>query len=231
MGHITTDFINSFSKNKPSVFVETGTFKGGIPQRMLQDGTFNEWEKIYTIELNEEMCKIASKRYSLYESGGSFNQDTDEKDETFKDRKEFFGGKLLLVQGDSGEKLKDVLSEIHEPCVFWLDAHAGAKEGYARGEVDCPLIQELETIKKHNVKNHIVTIDDADLLGQKQYKDGNVVCDYSDITRDRVEKLLSEINSNFSVSYPSPFGQLMVVSLENVKDESEIIKSNNWWNE
>ena len=86
-------------------------------------------------------------------------------------------------------------------------------------------------IKKHNVKNHIVTIDDADLLGQKQYKDGNVVCDYSDITRDRVEKLLSEINSNFSVSYPSPFGQLIVVSLENVKDEREIIKSNNWWNE
>ena len=229
MGHITTDFINSFSKNKPSVFVETGTFKGGIPQRMLQDGTFNEWEKIYTIELNEEMCKIASKRYSLYESGGSFNQDTDEKDETFKDRKEFFGGKLVLVQGDSGEKLKDVLSEIHEPCVFWLDAHAGAKEGYARGEVDCPLIEELDVISNHNIKNHIITVDDADLLGQIQYNGGDIVCDYSDMTREKVESMLKSINSDFSVSYPEPFGQSMLVSLEREVFENQKIKSSSWF--
>ena len=49
-----------------SVFIETGTFKGGIPQRMLEDGSFGQWTKIYTIELNLEMCKIASKRYSLF---------------------------------------------------------------------------------------------------------------------------------------------------------------------
>ena len=128
MGHITTEYINTLSKDKPSVFIETGTFKGGIPQLMLEDGTFNQWEKIYTIELNEEMCKIASKRYSLYEAGQPFDRDTDEKDETFNGRKEFFGGKLVLIQGDSGKKLKDVLSEINEPCVFWLDAHAGAKK-------------------------------------------------------------------------------------------------------
>ena len=83
MGHITTEYINTLSKDKPSVFIETGTFKGGIPQLMLEDGTFNQWEKIYTIELNEEMCKIASKRYSLYEAGQPFDRDTDEKDETF----------------------------------------------------------------------------------------------------------------------------------------------------
>jgi hypothetical protein len=229
MGHITTEYINTLSKDKPSVFIETGTFKGGIPQLMLEDGTFNQWEKIYTIELNEEMCKIASKRYSLYEAGQPFDRDTDEKDETFNGRKEFFGGKLVLIQGDSGKKLKDVLSEINEPCVFWLDAHAGAKEGYARGEVDCPLIEELDVISNHNIKNHIITVDDADLLGQIQYNGGDIVCDYSDMTREKVESMLKSINSDFSVSYPEPFGQSMLVSLEREVFENQKIKSSSWF--
>jgi hypothetical protein len=228
MGYITTEYINSLSDNKPTVFIETGTFKGGVPQMMLDDGTFNQWKKIYTIELNEEMCKIASKRYSLYEEGKPFDRDTDEKDETFNGRKEFFDGKLVLVQGDSAEKLNEVLSEINEPCVFWLDAHAGAKEGYARGEVDCPLIQELEAISKHSIKNHVITVDDASLLGQVQYNNGEVVCDYSDITKERVESILNNINPKFSVSYPSPFNQLMLVSLENENKKDETIQFSNF---
>jgi hypothetical protein len=174
------------------------------------------------------MCKIASKRYSLYEEGKPFDRDTDEKDETFNGRKEFFDGKLVLVQGDSAEKLNEVLSEINEPCVFWLDAHAGAKEGYARGEVDCPLIQELEAISKHSIKNHVITVDDASLLGQVQYNNGEVVCDYSDITKERVESILNNINPKFSVSYPSPFNQLMLVSLENENKKDETIQFSNF---
>ena len=229
MGHITTEYINSLTNKKPSIFIETGTFKGGVPQMMIEDGTFNQWKKVYTIELSEEMCKIASKRYSLYESGEPFDRNTDEKDETFDGRKEFFNGRLVLVQGDSGEKLNEILSEIDEPCVFWLDAHAGAKEGYARGEVDCPLIEELNCISKHHIKNHVVTVDDASLFGHVERKDGEIVCDYSDMTREKVESMLKSINSNFSVSYPEPFGQSMLVSLEREVFENEKIKSSSWF--
>ena len=228
MGQIDTKFINKTINNKPKVFVETGTFAGGIPQKMLDDGSFSEWDKIYTIELNNDMCKVASKRYFLYDElgVGKFNRDTDDKDETFNSRKEYFNGKLILLQGHSSDRLKDVIDEVSEPIAFWLDAHAGAKEGYARGEVDCPLINELEVIKHHSIKNHFIAIDDADLFGQVQYKDGEVVCDYSDITRERVEKLLLEINSLFSIEYVSPFGQPMLIAYE----KSVIKSKSEWWN-
>ena len=226
MGQITTEFINNKIKDKPKVFVETGTFKGGIPQRMLMDGTFGEWDKVYTIELNPEMCKVASKRYSLFEKGGNFDTNTDEKDETFNNRKEFFNGKLVLLQGDSSERIKDVLDEVDEPIAFWLDAHAGAKEGYARGEFDCPLIQELEAIKNHKIKNHFISVDDADLFGQVQYKDGEVVCDYSNVTRDTIKNILLEMNPMFSIDYVSPFGQLMLTAYE----KSLVGNEKSWWN-
>ena len=228
MGYITTDYVNSLTNKKPSIFIETGTFKGGVPQMMIEDGTFNQWKKVYTIELSEEMCKIASKRYSLYESGEPFDRNTDEKDETFDGRKEFFNGRLVLVQGDSGEKLNEILSEIDEPCVFWLDAHAGAKEGYARGEVDCPLIEELNCISKHHIKNHVVTVDDASLFGRVERKDGEIVCDYSNVTKDRIESILKEINSDFEINYTNPFNQLMLTSLVKDKVEDKSIQFSDW---
>ena len=58
MGHIDTEYVETLLDDKrPKVFVETGTFKGGIPQRMLMDGTFDKWNKVYTIELNRELYK------------------------------------------------------------------------------------------------------------------------------------------------------------------------------
>ena len=75
MGHIETNIIQNFvfDNNNPKIFIETGTFKGGTPQFMLDDGSFEYWKKIYTMEINPEMCKIASKRYSLYEKFGDSN--------------------------------------------------------------------------------------------------------------------------------------------------------------
>jgi len=227
MGHINTEYIENILKDKrPKVFVETGTFKGGIPQRMLMDGTFDKWDKVYTIELNNEMCKIASKRYSLFEKGENFNTDTDERDESFNDRKEFFNGKLVLLQGDSSERIKDILEEVNEPIAFWLDAHAGSKEGYSRGEVDCPLIQELELIKNHKIKNHFIAVDDADMLGEVQYKDNEIVCDYSEIKRENVLKILEqEFENKYEVNITQPFGQQMLVAVPSEK----ISNDDNWW--
>ena len=228
MGHITTDYIKSLHKDIPNIFIETGTFKGGIPQKMLEDGTFNQWNKVYTIELSMDMCKIASKRYSLFEEGKSFDVRTNEMDETFSGRKEFFDGKLVLIQGDSSKKLEEVLSEIDEPCVFWLDAHAGSKKGYARGDVDCPLINELTIIKKFNKHKHLITIDDADIFGRIQKIGDKVVCDYSAITKPTVESLIEDIDSNFSINYPSPFGQLMLTAINRSEDvETKSV----WWME
>ena len=92
---------------------------GGIPLAMLIDGTFKKWEKLYTIELSESSCGIASTRYKSYEEKGedyNFNLNfSEEKDKNFKDRQSYFNGKLNLLPGDSGVRLKEVLDEVEEP--------------------------------------------------------------------------------------------------------------------
>ena len=49
------------------------------------------------------------------------------------------------------------------------------------------------TLKEHGINNHVIAIDDADIFGQKQSLNGKIVCDYSDITKDRIESLLKNI--------------------------------------
>ena len=66
MGQIKTEYIKKLPTDFPNVFVETGTFLGGIPLMSLVDKSFDNWNKMYTIELSEKCCKIASTLYKLY---------------------------------------------------------------------------------------------------------------------------------------------------------------------
>ena len=49
---------------------------------------------------------------------------------------------------------------MHEPCLFWLDAHYSAGPT-AKGEIETPISVELDAALKHSVKEHVVLIDDA----------------------------------------------------------------------
>jgi len=231
MGQINTDFIETLPIDKPNIFVETGTYLGGVPLMMLADKSFIKWNKIYTIELSEKCCKIASKRYELYEKLGldhNFQENwSGDSDENFSDRKSYFNDKLTLLHGDSVNRLKDVLDEVDEQCSFWLDAHSGSKELFAKGEIDCPLIQELELISSHHIKDHFIAIDDVHLFGRTQNKNGEIICDYSTITRERVENIIKGININYTIKYTSPFGQLMLVAYVNPKDI--VSATSSWW--
>tara|TARA_R110002050_G_scaffold184277_1_gene317734 strand:- start:1153 stop:1821 length:669 start_codon:yes stop_codon:yes gene_type:complete len=222
MGYILPEIYQSISndmqKTMPKVFVETGTFKGGVPLRMLaENGNLEPFKKIYTIELGHDICQIASKRYQLFEKyncdTSQFNVDTDEPDETFSSRQEYFNGKLTLINGDSTEMLKKLLPTIDEPICFWLDAHAGAQK-YARGTDDVPLLTELDAIKNHHIKDHIIAIDDAHMLGQRQYdKNGNVICDYSHVPYDIVKDKLLEINPSYDVGIYDPYDMQMAIAV------------------
>ena len=222
MGYILPEIYQSissdFEKDMPKVFIETGTFKGGVPHRMLEtNGNFNPFEKLYTIELSEDICRVASKRYKLFmENDGDlskFDFHTDEKDESFSGSEYYFDNKLKLICGDSSEVLKDVLSELDEPACFWLDAHAGASK-YARGDCDVPLLKELDVISKHHIKNHILAIDDAHMLGTQQLdSNGNVTCDYSDIPYELVKDKIKNINQNYDVGIYKPYEMEMVLAI------------------
>lgn len=120
------------------VFVETGTFQGGTIDAMR--GAFRQ---IHSIELSAELCRAAQKKF-----GHERN--------------------ISIHCGDSGIILPEILSELREPALFWLDAHHS--EGRtARGNRDTPIREELRTILAHSIPGHIIVIDDACDFGSGDY--------------------------------------------------------------
>lgn len=232
MGYITTELIKDLVHDtRPLIFIETGTFKGGVLQRMIEDNTLlTDWAKVYTIELSMHCCRIAANRYRTYERKGVTDvihnnlRDSDESFKEFNGKMDFFNGFLELRQGDSAEELKDILIDINEPVAFWLDAHTGGKIDFARGEDDVPLLRELNVIKEHIKSNdlgggtHFIAIDDADNFGTIQKaKDGTILCDYSEVTLDKILYKLAEINQDYEVKIIQPFGMKMLVAYKGIK--------------
>lgn len=72
-------------------------------------------------------------------------------------------GRVKLWHGDSVDMLPYMLNDLRAPVTFWLDAHA---QGPDTGQPhECPLIEELKIISRHQLKNHVIMIDDRRLMG------------------------------------------------------------------
>jgi len=229
MGYILPEIYKSIYnetlQSLPEIFIETGTAKGGTPHTIIErTGELDLcFKKYYTIELGTDICKCASKRYKYieqYNYNPPFDKNfphnsaahTDELDESFNKEQEYFNNRVKLINGDSGVEVGKILENIDEPCCFWLDAHSG-KESYARGGTDVPLIQELNHIKNHHIKNHIIAIDDAHLFGKRQTnKQGELVCDYSNVPYETVRDKILEINPNYDIGIYAPYNMKMVIA-------------------
>ncbi len=76
---------------------------------------------------------------------------------------------ISCLKGDSAVVLPEVLKTIDSPAVFWLDGHySGGFTGKA--DIDTPVSAELQMIIDHNVKGHVILIDDArDFTGSDGY--------------------------------------------------------------
>jgi hypothetical protein len=66
----------------------------------------------------------------------------------------------VVLQGDSAEVLPSVLEQLKRPALFWLDAHYSGT-GTGMGDVLAPIVRELELVLQHDVRGHVVLIDDA----------------------------------------------------------------------
>lgn len=66
-------------------------------------------------------------------------------------------GHISYHVGDSPDMLREILAEVNEPCMFWLDAHSQLMEGEAD---NFPLLEELKVIASHHIKTHTILIDD-----------------------------------------------------------------------
>lgn len=93
-------------------------------------------KQLYSIELEPTHFENARRRFAMYPH-------------------------VHLFQGQSGEVLPKILAEITEPCLFWLDAHYSGGST-AKGDLDTPIMQELDTILSHpKAAQHVLLIDDA----------------------------------------------------------------------
>ena len=222
MGYILPEIYEDMAKNTnselPKILIETGTFKGGLAHRYLEKyGSVDPFRKLYTFELGEEICQIASKRFKLFVQyigdTSRFDLHTDDRDVDFKSRETYMYGTIELINSDSVRGLKELLPSIDERCCFWLDAHAGAAK-YARGPKDVPLLDEIAAIGTHHIKNHLIAIDDAHLFGKVQCdKNTNEkTCDYTEITIDNVKEALVKINPNYKIEIISPYQHEMLVA-------------------
>jgi FkbM family methyltransferase len=90
-------------------------------------------------------------------------------------RNRFWGlSHIDIIQGDSGQVFSVILPKISDSCLFWLDGHYSAGIT-ARGDLQTPILQELQAIFSHSQKdNHVLLIDDARCFtGQDDYPNIN----------------------------------------------------------
>ena len=120
-------------KSRYMVLVETGTYLGDMIEA--QKTKFNS---IISIELDTYLHEKAKDRFK-------------------KDKN------VMLVQGDSGKVLPEILKDINEPAIFWLDGHYSTGIT-AKGEKECPIFEELDAIFDSKKSDHILLIDDARLF-------------------------------------------------------------------
>lgn len=124
---LTKEILEKY-KSDCKIFIETGTYEGEAVQMAIE----LEFNKIYSIELDKDRYNRCVDRF---------------KDISY----------VKIINGHSHVGLENVLKEVSERCLFWLDAHPG----YGHS----PIIEEIKIILNHSVKDHIILIDDMRCFG------------------------------------------------------------------
>jgi hypothetical protein len=125
-------------KGNHTVFCETGSYRGSGIQLALDAG----FKNIISIDIDPANIDFCMNRFDLYR--GIDSPDAD----------------IQLFCGDSALCLGELLKDINEPCMFWLDAHAQHLEGEELGENPFPLMMELQQIQDRGIPGSTIIIDD-----------------------------------------------------------------------
>jgi len=150
--------IDEFRKKfNAGILVETGTYLGDMIEAQR-----NNFKKIYSIELSEKLFHKAVKRFKAYPH-------------------------IKILQGDSGLILNNLMPDIDNVSIFWLDGHYSGGMT-AMGSKECPVPEELEIIIKSSL-NHIILIDDARLF--------NGTHDYP--TLEQISDIINKSGKNFTL--------------------------------
>lgn len=152
-----------FHEFKKRIFVETGTFGGEGIQLALNAG----FEVIYSMDIEPLFVKNARNRFENNPN-------------------------VHLFLKNSGYELLEVIADINEPVTFWLDAHNGFPDPLAVDVKNTPLLEELDQIKQHHIKNHTILIDDLHCCG-------TLLFDLLTL-QDIIKKVL-EVNPEYTITF------------------------------
>lgn len=114
--------------------IETGTYYGSMLLAMR-----NRFDNLYSIELDDYLHARAGRFLGRYRN-------------------------IHLLKGDSASRLPEVLADLKEPALFWLDAHYSGP-GTAKGTLETPIAREMDLVLQHPVPGHVILIDDAHDFG------------------------------------------------------------------
>jgi hypothetical protein len=153
----------NFKKYKTDLFIETGSYLGDGIQQALEAG----YEKIISIELSDRYFKESTERF-------------------------ISEPKVTVVQGDSYKVLPVILNEVNTKATFWLDGHHSCGDT-ALGDYWAPLMQELDAIKNHKIKDHTIMIDDMRCWENPNPVHGFFV--------DDIHVKLKEINPDYQIDF------------------------------
>lgn len=92
------------------------------------------FENIISIELGYDLYEKATERFKNKEN-------------------------IRIFNGDSGKLLSSVIKELQHPAILWLDGHYSSGVT-ARGDKECPVLEELQAIFSSPF-NNVILIDDA----------------------------------------------------------------------
>jgi hypothetical protein len=132
-----------------------------------------------------EMEKIFNEIYTIELSEFSFN----------KVKNLYKGNKIQFLLGDSSLLLPNILPNIKENAVFFLDGHYSGG-GTVFGDKHVPLYEELESINSFFTHKGIIIIDDYRLF---EKLDGGI-CDWTNINKTSCLNILKKrINKVYSL--------------------------------
>lgn len=115
---------------KLRTFVESGTYLGATVAFMRR-----YCPHVYSIEFQPHLAEAAQKRFAHDPA-------------------------IRILQGDGSNRMPQIVAELQEPALFWLDGHFAA--GTARdGEVACPTLQEISAALGDTRYSHVLLVDDA----------------------------------------------------------------------
>jgi hypothetical protein len=152
-------------------FLETGTFQG---------------DTIYSVA-NNDICK-PSKIISLELSDVFF----------INCKKRFENNpKVFIHRANSKYDLYDIIKDIPNKITFWLDSHWSGTPNVGCDPITiCPILEELEQIKKHKLNTHTIMIDDIFLMNNSDNKYNGFP-----VNKSQILKKLYEINPNYIIRY------------------------------